>query len=73
MEQLDWFVEDPFDGNVADFPIPSEVINHASTLVDELRDMAVEINDLTADRNEIDAQMKSATSRFVIKELEESY
>lgn len=54
IEKLDHFVEDPFDGDVATLPIPPEVINQASMLVNELRDAAVKVNKLIADKTEID-------------------
>ena len=70
MEKLDRFVENPFDGEVTDLPIPSEVIEQASILVNDLREAVVEINALTA---ELDGQMKATASKFVINELEVSY
>ena len=73
MEQLDRFVEDLFDGEVASLPIPSEVISQASALVQDMRNDSVEINDLTAQLKELDNQMKDTKSKFVIKQLEESY
>ena len=46
MEQLDRFVENLFDGEVASLPIPSAVIAQASDLVNDMRNDSVEINDL---------------------------
>ena len=73
MEQLDRFVEDLFDGEVASLPIPSEVIAQATDPVRDMRDVFVEINDLTAQLKELDNRMKAMKSKFVIKQLEESY
>lgn len=73
MEKLDRFVEDPFDGDAATLPIPREIVAQASVLIQELCDAAVEISSLIASKNEIDERMKTATSRFVIREFEDSY
>ena len=48
MEQLDRFVENLCDGEVASLPIPSEVIAQTTNLVRDMRDDFVEINNLTA-------------------------
>ena len=73
MEQLDRFVEDLFDGEVASLPIPSKVITQASDLVQDMRNDSVEINDLIGQLKELDNQMKDTKSKFVIKQLEESH
>ena len=73
MEQLDRFVEDLFDGEVASLPISSEVISQVSALIQDMRNDSVEINDLIAQLNEIDNHMKDTKSKLVIKQLEESY
>mgnify|MGYP000914700932 CR=1 FL=1 len=73
MEQLDRFVENLFDGEVASLPIPSDVVTQASDLVREMREDSVEINSLTTQLNELDNRMKATTSKIVIKQLEESY
>jgi hypothetical protein len=73
MEQLDKFVENLFDGEVASLPIPPAVIDQASNLVRDMRGDSVEINSLTAELRDLDTRMKATTSKFVIKELEESY
>ena len=62
MEQLDKFVDNPFDGEVASLPIPAEVIDQASKVVQELREDAVKINSLSAELLEINDQMKNASS-----------
>jgi hypothetical protein len=38
-----------------------------------MREDYVEINSLTAQLNELDNRMKATTSKFVIKQLEDSY
>jgi hypothetical protein len=73
MEQLDRFVENLFDGEVASLPIPPKVITQATDLVNDMRNDPVEINDLTAQLKELDNSMKDTKSKFVIKQLEESY
>jgi hypothetical protein len=73
MEQLDKFVDNPFDGEVASLPIPAEVITQATSVVQEMREDAVEINSLSAELIDLDGRMKTASSRFVIKALEDSY
>ena len=73
MEQLDKFVDNPFDGEVASLPIPAEVIAQASTVVQELREDAVEINSLSAELLEINDRMKTASSKFIINTLEDSF
>jgi hypothetical protein len=73
MEQLDRFVENLFDGEVASLPIPPEVITQSSDLVSDMRNDSVEINDLTAQLQELDNRMQNTKSKFVIKQLEESY
>ena len=73
MEQLDRFVENLFDGEVASLPIPSEVITQAPNLVPDIRNDSVETNDLTAQLKDLDNRMKDTKSKFVIKQLEESY
>jgi hypothetical protein len=73
MEKLDRFIENPFDGEVSAPPVPSEVIEHASVLVNDLHEAAVQINALTVERDELDGQMKAIASKFVINELEVSY
>jgi hypothetical protein len=47
MEQLDKFMDNPFDGDVASLPIPAEVITQATSIVQEMREDAVEINSLS--------------------------
>jgi hypothetical protein len=73
MEQLDKFVENPFDGEVASLSIPPEVISQATTVVQEMREDSVEINTLTIELNDLDGRMKTTSSRFVIRQLEDSY
>ena len=73
MEQLDKFVENPFDGEVASLPIPPEVVSRASDVVRDMKEDSIEINNLTAELNDLDSQMKATSSKFVIKQLEESY
>ena len=73
MEQLDKFVNDPFDGQVASLPIPPKVISQASDVVRDMREDSVEINTLTAELNDLDGRMKTTSSKFVIRQLEESY
>ena len=73
MEQLNKFVENPFDGEVASLPIPAEVIAQATSVVQELRDDAVEINSLSAELLDINDRMKTASSKFIINTLEDSY
>lgn len=73
MEQLDKFVDNPFDGEVASLPIPAEVVVQATSLVHEMREDVVEINTLSAELIDLDGRMKTASSKFVIKELEASY
>jgi hypothetical protein len=55
MEQFDKFVDNPFDGEVASLPIPAEVITQATSVVQELREDAVEINSLSAELMDLDA------------------
>ena len=38
-----------------------------------MREDAVEINTFTAELNDLDGRMKTASSKFVIKALEDSY
>jgi hypothetical protein len=73
MEQLDKFVDNPFDGVVASPPIRAEVITQATSVIQELREDAIEINSLFAELIDLDGRMKTASSRFVIKALEDSY
>lgn len=73
MEKLDHFVDNLFDGNVVDLPILQEVIDQASKLADQLHEASVELNSLIADKSETNERMKSATSKFVIRELGYSY
>ena len=72
-EQLDKFVDNPFDGEVASLPIPPKVISKAIAVVQDMREDSVEINMLTAELNDLDGRMKTASSKFVIKALEDSY
>jgi hypothetical protein len=58
---------------VASLPIPSEIITQASDLFQDMRNDSVEINDLTAQLKDLDNRMKDTKSKFVIKQLEESY
>ena len=46
MEQLENFVEDLFDGEVASLPIPPEVISQATDLVHDMREDSAKINNL---------------------------
>ena len=61
MEQLDKFVDNPFDGEVDSLPIPPEVVSHPTTVVQEMREDAVEINTLSAELNDLDGRMKTAS------------
>ena len=54
-------------------PIPPDVVSQASDLVHDMREESVEINSLTAELNDLDRSMKATSSKFVIKQLEESY
>lgn len=54
MEHLDKFVENLFGGEVGSLPIPPKVVTQASALVQEMREDYVEINNLTAQLNELD-------------------
>ena len=73
MEQLDKFVDNPFDDEVDSLPIPPEVISQNTSVVQEMREDAVEINTLSAELNDLDGRMKTASSKLVIKSLEDSY
>ena len=73
MEQLDGFVKNLFDGEVASLPIPSEVISQATVLIKDMRNGSVEINDLVGQLKEVDNRMKATKSKFVITQLKESY
>lgn len=73
MEKLDKFLENPFNSEMASLLIPLEVIEQASTLVNELRDASIKVNALTTQMLDLDAHMKTMTSKFVINELEVSY
>ena len=63
MEQLDKFVENLFDGEVASLPIPSEVISQASVPIEDIRNDLVEINDLIGQLKELDNRMKDTTTK----------
>jgi hypothetical protein len=54
MEQLDKFVDNMFDGEVASLPITPEVIAQATTIVAEMREDVVEINNLIAELKGLD-------------------
>ena len=73
MEQLDIFAEDLFGREVASLLIPSEVIYQAFVLIHDMRNDSVEINELIGQLKEHDNRMKNMKSKFVIKQLEESY
>lgn len=66
IEKLDEFVENPFDGNFSDLPIPQEVIVQASKLVDEIKEASANPTALILEKNETDQKIKSAISMFVI-------
>nr|XP_040253658.1 uncharacterized protein LOC120970920 [Aegilops tauschii subsp. strangulata] len=73
LEHLDKFVNNPFDGEVASLPIPPEVISQASDVVRDMKEDSVEINTLTVELDDLDGRMKTAPSKFVTRQLEESY
>jgi hypothetical protein len=72
MEQLDKFVKNPFDGEVASLAIPTDVIEKAASLVQEIREDAAEINTLSTKLLDLDGRMKSTTSKFVNRQLKNS-
>jgi hypothetical protein len=57
MEQLDKFVENRFNGEVASLPIPAEVAAQASDVIKDMRNDSVEINNLQAKLNDLNDQM----------------
>jgi hypothetical protein len=66
MEQLDHFVENTFDGNVSDLPMPIKVIKQASKIIDEVKEASTDPTALIIEKNEIDEKMKFASFEFVI-------
>lgn len=73
MEQLDKFIEVPFDGNVHDLPIPKDVIEPANKHIDDIKNDNSDMTGYIVEKNEVDAQMKKGTSTFLIQELEDTY
>ena len=66
MEKLELFVEDNFDGNGSDLPVPIEVIAQATKIIDEVKESSTDLPTLIIEKNETDEKIKFASSEFVI-------
>lgn len=53
--------------------IPPSVKEAAAKLIEDFKNVHADLNAAIVERNEVDKQMKNATSEFFIKELEETY
>lgn len=73
MEKLDHFVEDNFDGNGSDLPVPIEVIEQAKKIIDEVKESSTDLTTLIIEKNETDEKIKFASSEFVIWELQDTH
>jgi hypothetical protein len=60
MEQLDRFFENPFDGNVDELPIPSEIRSQASKIVEDLRSDSIDIKYINSQLEDLKKQLESA-------------
>jgi hypothetical protein len=72
VEKLDRFIENPFDGQVDDLPIPSDFNAQSSNIIQELCSDSINISYINSQLESFSKELKDATSKFVIKELEDS-
>jgi hypothetical protein len=72
MEQFDHFITNPFNGNVEDLPIPSDIKTQASKIIQDQCSDSIDISYINKQLKELKKQLADARSKFVITEIENS-